>query len=292
MEMHMKLAHRIALPPLYVLAFVQVLALGSCGEASGGDFTHSGGASGVGGEAGGGAPQALPCPASNLTRACNCDNGTRGRQVCIETVGWQGCDCGGGPESGGQDGDLNLGDTTPAANTNVAIQFTDYVKPANLDSGDCRPGNYVGTFQCFYVGDLSPDPFEVNGVVSFTLDRSANSEVLVIKDGVLDGWGIMFFLASLHGNLDCGSAELTGDATEGFYNPFIKGCSGAAGATPGVNCVITDRNDPAYAPWTVSLEGNYQGSLDPTTDTISGNWSLIPDLGGSCDGTFTVTYAP
>jgi hypothetical protein len=129
-------------------------------------------------------------------------------------------------------------------------------------------------------------------VVSFALDRSANSEVLVIKDGVLDGWGIMFFFAYLDGNLDCGTGALTGDATEGFYNPLIKGCSGAAGDTPGVNCVITDKNDPAYAPWTVTLEGNYEGSLDPGTDTISGNWSLIPDLGGSCDGTFTVTYTP
>ena len=89
-----------------------------------------------------------------------------------------------------------------------------------------------------------------------------------------------------------GTGELVGTATEGFYNPFLKGCSGAAGETPGTSCLISDKNDPAYAPWPITLEGSYEGSLDPSTDTISGSWSLVPDLGGSCDGTFTVTYAP
>lgn len=258
----------------------------STGRMPGGNFA----AAGAGGL---GAPLASQCPASNLTQQCVCDNGLSGRQICIETTGWGACDCGQASqaEQAGSGG-LHTPNVTPPANMDTAIVFTDYVMPKMLNPGDCMPGNYVGTFQCFYEGPLSPDPLEVIGVVSFALDRSANSEVLEIKDGLLDGWGIMFFFAYLNGELNCANGELSGSATEGFYNPILKGCSGADGDQPGTNCIISDKSDPGYMPWAVTLEGSYAGSLDPSTDTISGSWSLVPDLGGSCDGTFTVTLMP
>ena len=84
-----------------------------------------------------------------------------------------------------------------------------------------------------------------------------------------------------------------GTASEGFYNPILKGCSGMTNDMPGVNCVITDKSDPNYAPWNVNLEGSYSGTLDTATDTITGSWELMPiDIGGTCNGTFTVTYTP
>jgi len=231
------------------------------------------------------------CPASNLTRGCMCNDGGSGRQICIEQLGWQACDCGKGSKEG--DAGINLGDTTPIANTNAAVNFDDFVMPEVVAPGDCKPGNYTGTFQCSYTGPLSSSPFEINGVVSFALSESSNAEVLVIENGLLDGWGFVFFFAYLNGDLNCATGDLAGTATEGFYSLVIKGCSGASTDVPGTNCAITDKNDPNYVPWTVNLEGTYSGVLDKATDTITGVWSMMPtDIGGSCDGAFTVTYTP
>jgi len=230
------------------------------------------------------------CPANNLTQSCTCDDGESGRQICIEASGWGGCDC--GQETGMPMGDLKTAAMTPPANLDTSIAFEDYVMPSTLD-GDCNPGTYIGTFECSYTGELTPEPFVATGLVSFVLTRAANSEVLSVEDGLLDGWGIMWFFAYLSGELNCGTGEFAGTADEGFYNPFLTGCSGARGDMPGTTCIISDKSDPDYEPWMPNLEGSYTGSLDPSTDTISGDWSLVPlDIGGSCDGTFTVMLVP
>jgi hypothetical protein len=231
------------------------------------------------------------CPASNLTQACACDDGAMGRQICIEASGWGPCDCGQLAMSGAGDDGLRSAPADPPANMDVGVTFEDYVMPQSV--GDCQPGRYEGTFQCSYMAAAGAPPFEASGVVSFALEQSANSEVLEIRDGLLDGWGGAFFFAYLNGDLTCLTGEFSGTATEGFYNPLLKGCSGMDMDMPGVNCVITDPDDPDYMPWTPNLDGDYEGTLDTSTNTIDGTWSLRPlDIGGSCDGTFTVTLQP
>ena len=181
----------------------------------------------------------------------------------------------------------------PPPNLDTSATFQDYVVPRMLEAGDCKPGTYLGTFDCLYTGDLAPDGFQALGIVSFVLSRSANSEVLVIEDGVIDGWGVMFFFAYLSGELSCATGEITGTIDDGFYNPLFKGCSGAMGDMPGVNCIITDRSDPDYVAWTPNLEGVYTGTLEPATETISGDWTFTPlDIGGACEGSFSVMRVP
>jgi hypothetical protein len=174
---------------------------------------------------------------------------------------------------------------------NVGVTFEDFVMPKSVE--DCMPGRYEGTFQCSYVATAGAPPFEASGVVSFALERSASSEVLEIRNGLLDGWGGAFFFAYLNGDLSCLTGELSGTASDGFYNPLLKGCSGMANDMPGVNCVVTDPDDPSYMPWTPNLDGTYEGALDTASDTIDGSWILRPlDIGGECEGTFSVTLQP
>jgi len=231
------------------------------------------------------------CPADNLTQACSCDDGAPGRQICIEAQGWGPCDCGQLATGASSGSDLRSGAGDPAANMNVGVNFVDYVMPKSVQ--DCQPGRYAGTFQCSYVAAAGAPPFEAAGIVSFALERSTNAEVLEIRDGLLDGWGGAFFFGYLNGDLSCLTGEFSGTVSDGFYNPLLKGCSGMANDMPGANCVITDPNDPGYMPWTINLEGEYAGVLDTSVDTIDGTWALMPlDIGGTCDGTFTVTLQP
>jgi hypothetical protein len=254
------------------------------------------GSGGAGGESGAMQPPdaiELPCPANNLTQACTCSDGRAGRQICTETIGWGGCDCGQGDSDATADAGLQTAAMTPPANLDTSITFDDYVMPQTFDPDECQPGTYAGTFQCNYTSDVMMEPFMVEGIVSFVLSRGASSEVLTIEDGLLDGWGGLYFFAYLTGELSCGTGEIAGTVDEGFYNPIFKGGAGAMDDMPGINCVITDKEDPGYEPWTVNLEGQYTGALEPSTDTITGMWSLQPiDIGGTCDGTFSVTLAP
>lgn len=262
------------------------------GQAGSGPGQQSNGGAGGAGESADAAPPStmVLCPANNLTQPCTCSDGSPGRQICVERIGWQSCDCGLTGASGSGGTDALVGAVTPPDNTNAAITFEDYVMPAP-GGGDCKAGRYVGTFSCDYTGGLSPTPFNVQGVVNFSLQTTANSEVLALQDGLLDGFGVVFFFAYLNGELDCGTGDFAGTATDGFYG-VLKGCAGASTDIPGVNCVITDKSDPGYVPWTVTLTGSYMGTLDKPTNTITGTWSMVPDVGGSCDGSFTVTYTP
>jgi hypothetical protein len=283
-----------------VLLGASLLALAACaGDPAATPRNMSNASAGVSGAgtagsaagAGGARAEERLCPASNLTRACICDDGAAGRQICIEAQGWGPCDCGQLASMAPVDENLHSAPENPPANANVAVTFDDYVMPKSV--ADCKPGRYEGTFQCTYQGGAMPTPFEASGVVSFALERSSNSEVLEIRDGLLDGWGGAFFFAYLNGDLTCLTGAFSGTASDGFYNPLLKGCSGMMNDMPGQNCVITDPDDPGYVPWTINLSGTYQGMLDTATDTIDGTWSLMPlDIGGSCDGTFTVTLVP
>ena len=231
------------------------------------------------------------CPANNLTQTCICDDGASGRQICIESRGWGPCDCGQLAAMEVVNEELRSAPSDPPANRNVGITFDDFVMPRSTDG--CEPGRYLGTFQCSYQQGMMGPTFEASGIVSFALERSSNSEVLEIRDGLLDGWGGAFFFGYLNGELTCLDGAFSGSVSDGFYNFLLKGCSGMDNDMPGVNCVITDPDDPDYVPWNVTLEGTYEGTLDTSAGTIDGSWSLQPlDIGGTCDGTFTVELTP
>ena len=137
----------------------------------------------------------------------------------------------------------------------------------------CQPGTYVGTFNCS--SQLNPfDPnatIEVTGPVMFTLTKSQNGEFLEISNGHLDGYAqlIINFAAALSGRLDCSTNRFDAMAVDGVYG------LGDVNALPAG-----------------TFDGSLSGTLDPSTQVLSGEWVLTGEQGISCVGPWMATFMP
>jgi hypothetical protein len=130
---------------------------------------------------------------------------------------------------------------------------------AGPDTTKCPSGTYLLQLEC-----LSPAGNTVTTTSMLKVQPPANGSA--IATGMLN---FMFIgataTADIMGNLDCGSGTLHGGIVNGMFQ-FV--------GTP-----------PA------TFSGTLDGTLDPSTRTLSGTWSSgAPDA--SCDGTWTGMLQP
>lgn len=186
--------------------------------------------------------------------------------------------------STGSAGSAAKGSPTPMSNGNfqprlmppdpkIAFDWQETTPGKN----ECQPGTYSGTFTCNYTGPgIDPSaPFVATGPVVFTLMKSQNGEFLEISDGHIQGLAdlIFDFNSKLQGRLDCTTNMFTAMAVEGTYG------LGDANLLP------------------VGLfQGTLSGTLDRSSATLSGEWSLMVTdglgAGGTCVGPWTATWTP
>jgi len=148
---------------------------------------------------------------------------------------------------------------------------------ANPDGGNeelCKPGHYVGTYQC----DLSlpgepadaSSGFVVSGPVDLMLDESQDGEFLEVSGGTLKStaMGIFVLAATVSGKLDCLSGQFAGSLQDGTVSipPFPSGGS---------------------------FTGPMAASFSQNGPELSGKWTLIGGpqfLGESCTGPWSATW--
>lgn len=144
----------------------------------------------------------------------------------------------------------------------------------------CQPGTFTGTFSCTvnagtFLGLPMPEDglgLLIIGPVTLELERSMDGEFLELAEGRLEGlalesWG---FVAELEGRLDCTTLKFSADATSGEYGLGL----------------------PVDVP-VGAFGGTLRGALDPQTLELSGEWSLVNDLGTmGCAGPWTASFTP
>jgi hypothetical protein len=167
-----------------------------------------------------------------------------------------------GGETNGAAGDG--GTTTVAIDPDIAFDWPEAVEQA----GPCEPGTYSGTFECDM--PVQGATIEFTGPVEFTLEPSANGEFLEIRDGHLTAAiinGTIPMQGDLEGRLDCSTNGFTATIIDGTYTVFI---------------------------FMGPFEGSMTGTLDRSTNTLSGIWSLNdannPMTG--CTGPWTAVKEP
>jgi hypothetical protein len=159
--------------------------------------------------------------------------------------------------------------------------------PESVSDGGplCKAGHYVGTFTCNFVPALadggapppgSPTtPFPVTGPVELILTESQNGEFLEVSGGTLNGAAFIAitFTGKISGKLDCQSKQFTGTVSDGSFGiqPFPPG-----GYFQGPTSATYSATGPAL------VNGSWQFAVQ--------NPQGAPY--GTCDGTWTVTYAP
>jgi hypothetical protein len=223
------------------------------------------------------------CAPAQLTQACTCQGGARGRQVCVAGA-WSGCDCaaasggagssgvgssGGGAGAGG----LSFAGGDPAANhSDVRLDW----QRTEATGGSCEAGHYEGTFTGIYgpsiivVADLKVIPvFPVelpgNPGLAFDLSREGSGEIFTVSNGKMNGNALGAFpiSADIEGKLDCATRKFDAKLVNGSY--FI-------------------------GPIEYRFEGPIVADYDKLTHTlVNGTWEVeepdYPGAGGSGDWT-------
>jgi hypothetical protein len=148
----------------------------------------------------------------------------------------------------------------------------------------CRAGHYVGTFTCNFTpsqadGGALPGmpatPFPVTGPVELVLTESQNGEFLEVSGGTMSGSAFIAitFTAKISGKLDCQTNQFDGIVTNGSYciQPFPPG-----GSFEGPTKATYSSTGPALTngTWLFSVKTPQGASY------------------GTCEGTWTATYAP
>jgi hypothetical protein len=142
----------------------------------------------------------------------------------------------------------------------------------------CKPGHYVGTYQC----DVRPPPafaalfpdgstgYIVSGPVDLVLSQGQSGEFLTVSGGTLQSTAQSFFLlqATVVGQLDCQTGLFSGQLTNGEVSipPFPPGGT---------------------------FTGPLNASFAPSNSELSGMWNLIGGAtfgGTSCSGPWNATY--
>ena len=124
-------------------------------------------------------------------------------------------------------------------------------------AGKCRPGTYQGQFTCDVATLLGKLTF--SGPVSFTLAASPSGEFLEISNGTLqaNANGGIPIMADLSGKLDCSTNELHASTMNGMATILI---------------------------FAQTFFGVLDGHLDRLTETLTGTWTLTPELGAPGSG--------
>jgi hypothetical protein len=119
--------------------------------------------------------------------------------------------------------------------------------------GQCRPGTYTGTFQCSLGSALTPS---FSGPVTFTLSSTPDGEFLTISSGTLqaNANGTISAMGNLSGELDC---------TNNVFHAAVE---------DGTTSIL------------VPFFGRLDGKLDRLTETLTGTWTLAPNIGNSSGG--------
>ena len=141
--------------------------------------------------------------------------------------------------------------------------------------GTCNPGSYRGRFACSLDSTIP-----VEGSIEFVLDGVGEAPVLEIVEGSINGYSDEFapyvpsggglFSAGLTGELDC--------AEDLFSAATVDGKTLPTGAFP---IALMD-----------SFVATLEGSYDPLSLVVEGDWELMTELGQECLGTFRVNWTP
>jgi hypothetical protein len=142
----------------------------------------------------------------------------------------------------------------------------------------CKPGHYVGTYQC----DVHPPPafaaffpdgstgYIVNGPVDLMLSQGQDGEFLTVSGGTLQSTAQSLFVlqATVVGQLDCRTGLFSGQLTDGQVSipPFPPGGT---------------------------FTGPLSASFAAGNSELSGTWNLIGGAtfgGTSCSGPWNATY--
>lgn len=158
--------------------------------------------------------------------------------------------------------------------------------PESISDGGatCQAGHYAGTFQCNFIpssGDAGvpagtpTTPFPVTGPVELVLTESQNGEFLEVSGGTMNGstFIAITFTAKISGKLDCQTNRFTGLVSDGQYGiqPFPPG-----GSFAGPTSATYSPTGPAL------VNGSWQFTVKDPQGAVF----------GTCDGTWTATYAP
>lgn len=138
----------------------------------------------------------------------------------------------------------------------------------------CKPGHYVGTYQCdLALPGMAADAstgFMVSGPVDLMLDQSQSGEFLEVSGGTLmsTAMGIFALAATVTGKLDCVSGRFSGALQDGTVSipPFPSGGS---------------------------FSGPMSASFSASGPGLSGTWTLIGGpqfFGESCTGPWSATW--
>jgi hypothetical protein len=188
----------------------------------------------------GGEPAGAACPVDNLTQACGCNTGLRGRQICLNTA-WGACQClapltgsaaaaamaGAGAGTAGSSAAATSANSDPVANRSPT-RF-DWLRTVE-SGGSCEAGHYEGTFSGWYgpsvivVADLKvipvfPVPLPDNPGLAFDLSREGQGEVFSVSNGKMSGnaLGAFPFTADIQGKLDCATLKFDATLVNGSY---------------------------------------------------------------------------
>jgi hypothetical protein len=145
---------------------------------------------------------------------------------------------------------------------------------ANPDGGSarlCKPGHYVGTYQCTVTGppDAPALGLQLMGPVDLRLEQGQEGEFLVVSGGTLTtSAGFLQLVADLTGKLDCQTGKFEGALENGELSipPFPPGGS---------------------------VGGTLTGVFAPATSAMDGTWDLEAGTafpGYGCEGPWTITW--
>ncbi|HEX4479016.1 MAG TPA: hypothetical protein VH142_28225 [Polyangiaceae bacterium] len=232
--------------------------------------------------------------------ACAANSGANFQPAPTNTGGTAAAASGGSTfaSSGGSGGTGGFGATPPGSVTGGATSTLPTASGGGVPSGGpdpglfnwpetnpdgggeqlCKPGHYVGTYQCdirFPAGfpgataDASSG-FMVSGPVDLELDQGQDGEFLDVSGGTLKSTavGILQLGATVVGKLDCLNGLFDGSLQDGTVSipPFPSGGS---------------------------FTGPMAASFSATGPGLSGTWTLIggPQFGGTtCTGPWSATW--
>lgn len=212
------------LRPSILLALALLASLSACDEGGGGPLP------------GNDPVQGTTCAPLNTTTACQCGSDP-GSRSCLAS-GWSPCQCASAPDTlidGGTEAGPDTGFDgpvpTPPGNLRSDIVF-DWERTQPSDAS-CEPGFYEGTFWGLYASSLTfvgaPIPVAALGTplrpgLAFTLEQSADGELLEISDGWVEGTadGLFPFAGTLTGTLDCETLKFEAEL-DGYYSLGLDG---------------------------------------------------------------------
>lgn len=186
---------------------------------------------------------------------------------------------GGAAAHGGKDGGVDAAAPNNDAAQDPALNpFADFGWTETIPgAGSCQAGTFNGQFSCNIDSPLSSEPLV--GSLSLKLKGATEAQLLSIGGGQLITWDEnmkLIVTAPVTGTLDCTTQVLTS-----YVQPTTS-------EVMPVDRQLTWLNLSSQP----TVSGMLKGDLDPTQQTISGQFTLLFDQSPHCVGTFTVRLSP